>query len=732
MYIYRQLDAMDCGPTCLRMVAAHYGRKYSLPYLRERSYISREGVSLLGISEAAENIGFETRGIKTNVDLLTTQAPLPCVIHWRQNHFVVLHRVRTKRFGLPLREPILEIADPAAGNLQLTKSEFLDGWASDVVDGKPSGVALLLAPTPAFYEHEQEQADRKSLGFLLNYLRPHKGLLGQVILGLLLAMAFQLITPFLTQAVVDIGISRQNLDFVWLVLIAQVVLFLSQMTVNFVQSWLLLQVGTRVGVSLVVDFLRRLMRLPIGYFDSKQTGDLMQRINDQRRIEQFLTGSTLQTAFSLVSLLIFSGILLMYNTTLFVLFFALSALYFLWIVLFLGRRKQIDEAVFKQNAENMQVLQELIYGMQEVKLQGSEYKRRWQWVGVQAKLFRVQMRALALGQVQEAGAGFINQLKNIVVSFIAAREVINGNMTLGMMMSLQYIIGQIDAPLQRLVSFVRSAQDARLSLERMWEIQEIAPEDPDENTSEEAPIGDLTLSNVSFRYNELNDLVLNDVSLRIPQGKVTAIVGGSGSGKTTLLKLLLGFYAPTSGRIQVGSTPLAHVNKRAWRRRCGTVMQDGYIFSDTIAHNIAESDERVDRQKLRLAVEIANIREYIEGLPLAYNTMIGAKGNGVSQGQKQRLLIARAAYKDPDYLFFDEATNALDANNERTIMERLDAFFTGKTVVVVAHRLSTVRSAHNIIVLDNGRVVEQGTHEQLTAQRGAYYTLVKNQLELGN
>lgn len=725
---YQQLDMMDCGPTCLRMIAKHYGRDFDIQYLRKHSHISRRGVSMLGISEAAEHIGFRTMAIQIpyegnarTQEVGLTDAPLPCVVHWQQRHFVVVHKISQKHVW---------IADPADGKYKIDRPTFERNWISD--DKK--GVVLLLEPQPEFYQFEGEAQKKRGFGFLFQYLKPYRNLITQLIIGLLLGSVFQLIFPFLTQSVVDIGIQNQNIEFVWLVLIGQLVLFLSQISVGLIQNWILLHMGTRINVALISDFLIKLMKLPIGFFDTKMIGDLMQRIGDHQRIETFLTASSLRVLFSVFNFIVFGIILLIYNVAIFSVFIVSAVLYSVWVAIFLRRRKEVDYQKFQELSDNQSTIIELIQGMQEIKLQGSERKRRWEWAHIQAKLFRANIRSLAITQYQDAGGGFINQLKDIIITFLAASAVIEGQMTLGMMLAVQYIVGQLNGPLNEMIGFVRAAQDARISLERLSEIHQKEEEEEQDTISTELlpEAADLILENVSFRYNELSEDVLKNVNITIPQGKMTAIVGTSGSGKTTLVKLLLGFYEPQQGVVKVGNMYLESINKREWRDQCGAVMQDGFIFSDTIASNIAESDDFVDRSKLLKAVQVANIQAFIEQLPLSYNTVIGAKGNGISQGQRQRLLIARAVYKNPKYLFFDEATNALDTVNERKIVENLDAFFENKTVVVVAHRLSTVKNADQIIVLDRGEVIEVGTHEELVKQEGAYFKLVKNQLELGS
>ncbi|MFZ1561294.1 MAG: peptidase domain-containing ABC transporter, partial [Saprospiraceae bacterium] len=620
------------------------------------------------------------------------------------------------------------MADPAHDKIRLTKEQFKKSWCSD----GDQGIALGLEPSPEFYQAGEVSPSKGVWSGLLPYLSPYKRLIIQFMIGILVGLVFQVMFPFLTQSLIDVGVQNQNLSFVTLILIAQLVLFVSQTFVQFIQSWIILQIGKRVNVSLISDFLIRLMRLPLGYFDSKNVGDLIQRIQDNDRVEDFLTGSVLNILFSFLSVLVFSGILAFYSYLIFGVFLIFSILYILWVMIFMKRRADLDYLAFQQASDNQSTLFEMINGMQEIKLQGSERKRRWKWIDIQALLFRVQSKSLALRQYQDFGALFFNRLKDIIITFIAARAVINGQITLGTLFAIQYIVGQLNAPFDQFIAFIRSAQDARISLTRMAEVTDVTPEeDPKVQTISEVPSeAAISLDKVGFAYSPLAPQVLSVIDLNIPAGKVTAIVGASGSGKTTLLKLLLGFYPPTEGKVSVGSIPLLAINKSAWRAKCGTVMQDGYIFSDTIGNNIAESDDVISFTKLDRALHVANIQDFVYSMPLSYNTMIGAKGSGVSQGQRQRILIARAVYKDPEYLFFDEATNALDATNERIIMENLNQFFQSKTVVVVAHRLSTVKNADNIVVLDAGKIVETGTHKDLVALRGKYWELVQNQLDL--
>ena len=718
-----QHDAMDCGPACVQMVARHYGRHYTLETLRQKCHISREGVSLLGISEAAESIGFKTVGVRLSFEQLKNEAPLPCIVHWKQRHFVVVHKIR---------KDTVFVADPAHGLVKLTAQEFLNGWASTRNEGTNEGIALLLEPQPDFYAAEGETPDKAKFSFILQYLKPYKKLILQLFMGMLLGTLLQLIFPFFSQSIVDYGIGTGNLGFVTLILIAQLTLYAAQTAVEFIRSWILLHISTRINISIISDFLIKLMKLPIGFFDTKMIGDLMQRIGDHRRIEAFLTSSTINTLFSIVTFVVFAVVLAFYSVRLLAVFLVGSLLYVLWVMVFLKYRRELDYKRFAQASAEQSNLIQLITGMQEIKLNNCEKQKRWEWENIQAKLFKVSIKGLSLSQWQQSGAFFINETKNILISYLSARAVIQGDMTLGMMMAVQTIVGQLNSPIGQIIGFIQSAQDAKISLERLGEIHNKPDETQDDNKVGLLPDDkSIEISELTFHYDPLQEAVLKDLNLAIPEGKVTAIVGMSGSGKTTLVKLLLGFYPPNKGSIRVGGVNLKNVEPKSWRARCGTVMQDGFIFSDSIAKNIAVGEEHIDEERLLHAAKVANIQEMIENLPFGYNTKIGQEGNGISQGQRQRILIARAVYKNPDYIFLDEATNALDANNERVIMDNLQSFFKGRTVVVVAHRLSTVKNADQIVVINHGRITETGNHETLTAKRGEYYELVKNQLELG-
>lgn len=728
--LIRQHDSMQCGVACLAMVCSHYGREYSLETLSKYCTPTAEGVSLLAVCDAAGKLGLHATAGRTVAGQLDATL-LPCILHWRQNHFVVLYRVRGR--GGKRR---YFIADPAKGLSVYSEDDFLEAWASTGIGGQDGGVALFLRPTPEFYSRPQEgrQQQKRSFRFLLGYIRQYRRYFGQIVLGLLLGCVLQLIMPFLTQAIVDVGIRGQSLRLIWLILLGELTIVLGRTATDLIRRWLLLHISMRINISLVSDFFIKLLRLPMGFFDTKLTGDLMQRIADHSRVQNFLTSQTLGVMFTTLSFLVFGAVLLVYDWKIFGIFLAGSVLYGLWTAAFLGRRKVLDYELFGQQARNQNSTWQMVTSMQEIKLQDCGQRRRWEWEDVQAGLFDVQMRSLRLQQTQEAGSVLINEVRNIVITVLAAAAVIHGQMTLGMMLAVQYIIGQLSSPVTQLMGFIYSLQDVRISLERINEVHQA----PDEESvcgdrMEISGKGGITLSGVCFRYDPHSpEPVIDNVSMAIPEGRVTAIVGASGSGKTTLLRLLLGYYRPEAGIIRIGDSPLEEYDIDWWRRQCGVVMQDGVIFSESIARNIAVSDGEIDTRRLEEAARLANIHGYVMSLPLGYNTVIGRDGTGLSQGQRQRILIARAVYRNPRFILLDEATNSLDARNERVIVERLREFFRGRTVVVIAHRLSTVRDADQIIVLDSGRIVETGTHGTLTAGRGAYYTLVKNQLELGN
>jgi len=729
---YTQLDAMDCGPTCLRMIAKYYGQNYPIQFLREKAFITRAGVSMLGISEAAEAIGFHTNGVMLTFNELVNERPFPCILHWNQNHFVVCYGIKRKKNG----NFDIKISDPVGEKYVVDKTAFLKCWSSSMNNGEDAGTALLLSPTPEFYNHEGYGKDNnRGISYFFHYILPYKSQIIQLIIGLLIGSILQLIFPFLTQAMVDQGIGNSNINFIFLVLIAQLILFITQLAVEFIRNWITLHVNTRISISLISDFLTKLMKLPIRFFDSKNIGDIMQRIGDNERIKSFLTGSTLTTLFSFINFIIFAFILGYYNLTILGVFIIGNTLYISWIMFFMAYRRKLDIKRFTQAAAEQNNLVQIVTGMQEIKLNNCEQQQRWKWERIQVKLFKISIKSLALGQYQQIGSVFFSQTTSLFITFIAAKSVVDGGMTLGMMMSISYIIGQLSSPIGQVIGFAQAAQDAKISLERLNEIHSKEDEEQtvDMKLNKIPDEKNITICNLSFSYDGADrDYVLDNIDLTIPGNKVTAIVGVSGSGKTTLIKLLLGFYPPNKGNIKIGDVLLTDINPHLWRQKLGVVMQEGFIFSDTIAHNIAVGEDVVDKKRLIEAVEIANIKEFIDSLPFKYNTKIGMDGNGMSQGQKQRMLIARAVYKNPELLLFDEATNALDANNECIILDNLNNFYKGKTVVIVAHRLSTVQNADKIVVLEKGKIIEEGTHKELIRKGGAYYTLVKNQLELGS
>ncbi|MBE0675776.1 MAG: peptidase domain-containing ABC transporter [Bacteroidales bacterium] len=721
----KQPDAMDCGPTCLKMIAAYYGKSVSLETLRKNCYITREGVSFLGLSEAADSTGFRTIGVRIPFEKLISSVPLPCIVHWRQKHFVVVYKItRTK----------VLVADPAIGLVTYSHSDFIKNWGTTLVDGVPAGMVLIMEPTPGFFEREDEPERKPGFRFLLRHFRLYRKFVIQLILGLLLGSIIQLILPFLTQSVIDIGINNNDIGFIYLLLFAQLALVTGRMTVEFIRGWLLLHIGTRVNVSVISGFLHKLMSLPIAFFDTKLTGDILQRIDDNNRIEAFLTSATLTILFSFFNLLVFGIVLAIYNLSILALFLAGAALYIIWVSVFMKKRAVLDHARFKKMAASNSVLINMVYGMQEIKLTRSETSKRWEWEKIQAELFKVKVEGLGLTQYQAAGATFINEVTNILITILAATVVLNGEMTLGMMLAVQFIIGQLNVPLSQVSTFLKLTQDARMSIDRLSEVHAMDDEEttPENKLTKLPDSRSIFINNLSFQYEGPHSpFALRNVDLAINENEVTAIVGTSGSGKTTLLKMILGFYTPVEGEIIVGNTRLSDISLRVWRDYTGAVMQDGFIFPDTVAGNIAPGISDIDEERLVKACETANIRAFIEALPNRYNTRIGANGHGLSEGQKQRILIARVVYKNPGILIFDEATNSLDANNEKAITNNLNDFFRGKTVIVVAHRLSTVRNADKIVVIEEGRIIETGTHQKLVADQGAYYQLIRNQLELG-
>jgi len=724
---YRQADRKDCGPTCLKIIAKYYGKTINIQELRDFSETTREGSNLLFLSDAAEKIGFRTLGVKLSIKRIE-EAPLPCILHWNKDHYVVLYKIKKGKYY---------ISDPAFGLLEYNKEEFAKFWIGNNADEETKeGIALLIEATPKFFQSDFDKEENSGLGFkfLSQYLFQYKSFLIQLAIGLFASSLLNLIFPFLTQSIVDVGIQNQNIHFIYLILFAMLFVFAGRTGLELIRSWILLHLSTRINISLISDFFIKLMNLPISFFDVRMTGDIMQRINDHRRIEKILTTSSLNVLFSVINMFVMGAVLAYFNLQIFLVFFAGSLLYFGWIVLFLKRREVLDYKRFAEVSNEQSKVMELINGMQEIKLHNAEKQKRWGWEYVQARLFRVSIKGLVLEQTQTIGSSIINELKNIFIIFLSAKLVIDGSITLGMMLAISAIVGSLNGPITQLIEFVRELQDAKISLARLSEIHEKEDEVQQEisQTNDVPQNVDIEIKNLSFRYLGSDTPVLDNLSLLIPCNKVTAIVGVSGSGKTTLMKLLLKFYEPEKGEVLIGNAQLKNISQSAWRSNVGAVMQEGFIFSDTIANNIAFGVDKVDKEKLLYAVDVANIKEYVSELPLGFNTKIGAEGLGMSTGQKQRLLIARAVYKNPEVLFFDEATSALDANNEKEIMKKLDVFFKDKTVVVIAHRLSTVMNADQIVVLDKGKIIEIGSHSALVEQKGNYFELVKNQLQLGN
>lgn len=733
---YQQQEAADCGPSCLRMIAKYYGKAYSAEMLRKHCFISREGVSLLGISDAAEVIGMRTVGVQITFDQLVTDALFPCILHWNQNHFVVCYGVEKRRKwgrrGRSEADYILYIADPANQKVKLTRQEFEHCWLSSRNSLGETGIALMLEPGVDFGKADDEvQTSRKSIFSFARYLLPFRSLGLQLVLGLIAGSLIQLILPFLSQAMVDKGINGKNLNLITLILVAQLSLFVMQLLIGYLRSWIMLHINSRIDIQVISDFLAKLMNMPLHFFDTKRTGDILQRIGDHGRIKSFLLSNSLTIVFSFFNFVVFLGILAYYHLTILFIFLVGNVLYLIWVLSFMRYRRELDIKRFYQSSVEQSRLIQLVQGMQDIKLNNCERQKRWEWERIQMHLFRISVKGLKVGQIQQSGSVLFTQTTHILISFIAAQGVVEGEMTLGMMMSLTYIIGQVSAPISEFIGFAQSLQDARISLERLNEIHAQDDEEKDIETKMPHLPADhsIRIENLTYSYSgAARDYALKNVTIDIPQHKVTAIVGESGCGKTTLIKLLQGFYLPNEGNIKVGGINLNQINPHLWRKVTGSVMQESFIFSDTIANNIALSTDEVDVERMLHAASMAHIDEFIATLPLGYNTRIGMEGNGISAGQRQRILLARAIYKDPEYIFLDEATNSLDATNERLIMDNLRRYYRGKTVVVSAHRLSTIWDADQIIVMRRGEVAERGTHEELLRLQGDYYRLVKNQL----
>lgn len=722
----KQLDSTDCGPACLQMISKYYGKFFSLNTLRELTDISRNGVNLRGINNAARTLGYKTKSVQMNWEQLSVQTHLPCIIHWDNNHFVVV-------YGVNIEKSRVKIADPAFGRIVYGKEEFLKHWITD--DRRQIGVGIILHTTDEFYNKESDVISSNSMSRVLSYLKPHTKYFLLLISALLMGSLLNLIFPFLAQAIVDVGIEYQDMNIILIICVAQLMLVVGQLGNDLFQSWIMLNITTRISISFISDFLNKLMKLPISYFEVSLVGDTMQRINDNRRIQTFLTSTLISGILAFTTFLVYTTVISRYNFTILLVFIFGSTLYILWILSFLKKRRELDFKEFKESSSNQSNLFQLVTTMQEIKINGCEAKKQSEWERIQYRLYHIGAKSLSIAQAQGAGGDFVNQIKNIIISFIAANSVVHGEMTLGMMIAMQYVLGQLNGPLNQFLSLMKETQDAKIGLERINEVYNREDEEPKyiKKTTNIPANVDIHFKNVSFSYGgPYSRRALNSINLKIESGKVTAIVGTSGSGKTTLLKLLLRYYNPNQGEILLGNTPLNIYSEKYWRSKCGVVMQEGAIFSESIAYNIGIVDDKPDDQMIRYSAKISNIDSFIESLPLKYETKIGREGNILSTGQTQRILIARAVYKNPRYIFLDEATNSLDTTNESIIMNNLQEFYKGRTVVVVAHRLSTVKKADNIIVLDKGKIVETGTHEQLVNARGTYYQLIENQLELNH
>ena len=728
---YTQLNSSDCGPTCLRMIASFYGKEYSQETIRRHCFISREGVSLLGICDAAEYIGMHCLGMKLTIDQLVDEVNFPCILHWNQNHFVVCYDVKRSRIDEKYK---FYIADPASQCITYNEEEFKKGWISSKFKGEECGVALLLEPDVDFGKNEDDcytPEKKRNFRTFAHYYLQHKRLLLQIIAGMLVGIGMQFIFPFLTQAMVDVGIGHKNFNIVTLILIAQIILFIAQLSVDFIRSWVLLHINARVDIALISSFLYKLTCMPLNFFDTRKLGDTLQRVGDHARIKSFLMGNSLNIIFSFVSLIIFSCVLAYYSIMIFSIFMVGNILNLLWITIFMKYRRELDSKRFGLSSTEQNRLVQLIQGMQDIKLNNCEREKRWEWEHLQIGLFRISSKGLTITQIQQTGSSFLSQATNFIILYLSATAVIHDNMTLGMMMSVSYIIGQLSAPFADFVNFAYALQDARISMERLNDIyeQEDEEDDIDKNMTILPTDHNIRIENMYFSYSgNSRNYTLQDINLTIEAGKVTAIVGSSGSGKTTLIKILQGFYKPNQGSVCIGNVPLELINPHVWRASTGSVMQDSFLFSDSIAKNIALSTEQIDIKRLQLASKMANVDSFISTMPLGYNTRIGMEGIGVSQGQRQRILIARAIYKNPEFIFFDEATNALDATNEWEIMNALHSFYKGKTVVIAAHRLSTISQADQIVVMKEGKIVEVGSHEQLLEKKGEYYELVNYQM----
>ena len=716
-----QLDSLDCGPASLKMIAKYFGKYYSLQSLRDRCGITKEGVSLLDLSTGAESIGLHTLALRCTIEELHDKIPLPAIIHWQGNHFVVVYNIDRKHIW---------VSDPMKGRIKYTLADFRDGW---YVKGEKQGVLLAVEPTADFSTSKLErEQQRNSMISLLHYFTPYKGNFMLIFFIMLVVTLLQAILPFISKAVIDVGIGTSDIKFINMVLIGNIMILVSVMVFNVMRDWILMHITARVNIALISDYLIKLMKLPVTFFENKLLGDILQRAQDHERIRSFIMNNSLSLIFSAFTFVVFSIILLLYNWVIFAIFAFGSIFYVTWVLLFLKVRKKLDWQYFELISRNQSYWVETVSAIQDIKIYNYERSRRWKWERIQAGLYQVNKRVLTINNMQDLGAHFIDNVKNMMIVFFCATAIIHGEITYGIMISTQFIIGMLNGPLIELIRFVVSAQYAKISFLRMNEIRQLDDEDELLSIGKSTILPenkDIILENVMFQYTPNAPLVLKNVFLKIPEKKVTAIVGGSGSGKSTLLKLLVRLYKPSYGEIKLGGINIMAINLKQWRNICGVVMQDGKIFSDSVVNNIVLDDEKVDRKRLMECCRMAQIIDEINSMPKGFDTLIGERGRGLSGGQKQRLLIARALYRNPEYLFLDEATNALDTINERKIADALDSVFTNRTVVIIAHRLSTIRNADQIVVMDDGIIVEVGNHKSLMERKGLYYKLVNSQSE---
>ena len=715
-----QMDSQDCGPACLKIIANHFGKFYSLQSLRDRCGITKEGVSLLDLSTGAESIGLRTLAIKCTIDDVVNSVPFPAIIFWKDSHFVVVYHANKK---------YIWVSDPAKGRIKYTHEEFKKGWYQK---GAKQGVLLAIEPTAEFKDSKAEREQRKNtFSSILKYFTPYQRNFTLIFVIMLLVTALQGMLPFISKAVIDVGIKTSDVNFINMVLIGNISILLSVMIFNVIRDWILMHITARVNIALISDYLIKLMKLPVTFFENKLLGDILQRAQDHERIRSFIMNNSLSLIFSILTFVVFSIILLIYNAIIFYIFISGSILYAGWVLLFLNIRKKMDWEYFELLSKNQSYWVETVSSIQDIKIYNYEKHRRWKWEEIQARLYHVNKRVLAITNAQNLGAQFIESIKNMGIVFFCATAVIKGEITFGVMISTQFIIGMLNGPLVQFINFIVSAQYAKISFLRINEIKQLEDEEELLSVGSTTILPEnksLILDNVNFQYTANSPLVLHNIYLHIPENKVTAIVGGSGCGKSTLLKLLVRLYKPSYGDIKMDKMNVNAINLRQWRSMCGVVMQDGKIFSDTILNNIVLDDEHIDYEQLRKVCRIAQIEDEINAMPKGFETNIGENGRGLSGGQKQRLLIARALYRNPQYLFLDEATNALDTINEKKIVEALNNAFLQRTVIVVAHRLSTIRNADQIVVLDKGYIVEVGNHDSLMERKGHYFQMIASQM----